>query len=378
MSNNLKKTRRAHLRELVALHLISNLGAQRIRLLLQAVDNPQDIFRMDRGHLQSINGVGPATAAEVVSFNDWDEVDRVIKRAEKLGVELMTYWDEDYPSLLREIYDPPILLWIKGNRNALNNDSIAVVGTRRASRYGLDMAERFSTGLAETGLTIVSGLALGIDGAAHKAVVECGGCTVGVLGSGIDKIYPNKHIRLAHNIIDSGGAVISEFPVGTNPDAGNFPVRNRIVSGLSLGTLVVESGLEGGSMITAKSAIDQNREVFVIPHSLGNANSEGCNSLIKRSMGKLVQNVDDILEEIEVHLQVSRNHRSAVTEKNWESKDLDDLSVTICEKLAEGPIHIDRLAELLGMQTHKLLPKLLQLEMQKCIRQSAGKNFELI
>lgn len=378
MLENRKKTQRAHLRELVALYLVPNLGAQRIRLLLQAFDHPQDIFRADSDELQYINGIGSATAEDIISFNEWDEADRVIERAGEIGAELMTYWDDDYPALLREIYDPPMLLWIKGDRKVLSNKSIAIVGTRKAGGYGRDMAKEFAIGLSAAGLTIVSGLALGIDGVAHRATVEAGGCTIAVLGSGIDNIYPNRHVRLAHDIIDSGGAVISEFPLGTKPDAGNFPVRNRIVSGVSLGTLVVESGLKGGSMITARSALDQNREVFVIPHPLNKANSEGCNSLIKRSTGKLVQNIEDILVEIEVHLSPNPGRHAIVKEKNWKSKELDALSVTICEALEEGALHIDHLAEALDIQTHKLLPRLLELEMQECIRQSAGKEFELI
>ncbi len=373
-----QKTQRAHLRELVALYLVPNLGAQRIRLLLQAFEHPQDIFRADREELQYIKGIGLATAEDITSFNSWDEADKLIERAGKIGADLMTYWDEDYPPLLREIYDPPMLLWIKGDRKTLTNDSVAIVGTRKAGRYGREMAKKFAAGLTAAGITVVSGLALGIDGAAHKATVEAGGCTIAVLGSGIDNIYPGSHRQLTRNIIESGGAVISEFPLGTIPDAGNFPVRNRIVSGLSLGTLVVESGLKGGSMITARSAIDQNREVFVIPHPLNQPNSEGCNALIKRSMGKLVQNIEDILVEIEVHLNSTPGQHTIIKEKNWKSKDLDSLSITICETLEEGPLHIDSLAEELDIRTHKLLSKLLELEMQECIKQNAGKEFELV
>lgn len=378
MLKNQKKTQRAHLRELVALYLVPNLGAQRIRLLLQAFDHPQDIFRADREELQYIKGIGLSTAEDITSFNSWDETDKLIERTGKIGAELMTYWDDDYPPLLREIYDPPMLLWIKGNRKVLRNDSIAIVGTRKAGKYGRKMAREFAAGLAAAGITVVSGLALGIDGAAHKSTVEAGGCTIAVLGSGIDNIYPNSHKQLNRDIIESGGAVISEFPLGTKPDAGNFPVRNRIVSGLSLGTLVVESGLKGGSMITARSAIDQNREVFVIPHPLNQPNSEGCNSLIKRSMGKLVENIEDILIEIEVHLNSIPEQHTVAKKKNWKSKDLDSLSTSICEVLEEGPLHIDSLAEELGVRTPKLLSKLLELEMQECIKQNAGKEFELV
>lgn len=374
---NQEKITTAPVREFVALHLIPNLGAQRIRLLLQAVDHPQDIFRLDRLQLQSIYGIGPKTAEDILAFNNWKKVDQVLQKTQRVGAELITYWDEGYPPLLREIYDPPILLWILGDRNALQTDSIAIVGTRKAGRYGKESAGQFARELTSQGITIVSGLAYGIDAAAHRATVEAGGCTVAVLGSGIDNIYPSNHIGLASDIVDTGGAVISEFPLGTAPDAGNFPMRNRIVSGMSLGTLVAASGIDGGSMITAKSAIDQNREVFVVPHPIGTPNSIGCNSLIQRGMGKLVQSVEDILAEIEVHISKGDTQVKQPEEPKWKSMDLDELSTGICELLEEDALHIDALAEELKVETHRVLPKLLELEMQQCIRQTVGKNFEL-
>lgn len=384
MNHQEKTPKKTLVRELIALHLISNLGARRIRLLMQAAGHPQDIFRMDRRELQSIHGIGPKTAEQIVSFDDWPEVDRILQKTERIGAVLMTLWDEDYPPLLREIYDPPLLLWIKGNRRALHTDSVAIVGTRKAGQYGRDASRHFARELSKRGITITSGLAYGIDGAAHRATVAAGGCTVGVLGSGIDIIYPAAHKKLAADIIDTGGAIISEFPLGTDPDAGNFPVRNRIVSGMSLGTLVVASGIAGGSMITAKLALDQNREVFVVPHPIGTPNAIGCNNLIQRGMGKLVQDVEDILEEIEVHLS-KRDDEGREEEAGddlagsprWRSLELDELSTDICKTLQDNPLHIDDLAERVGVESHKLLPALLELEMQECIRQISGKNFEL-
>lgn len=364
-------------REFVALHLIPNLGAQRIRLLLQAVDHPQEIFRLDRLQLQSIYGIGPKTAEDILAFNNWKKVDHILQKTHRVGAELMTYWDEDYPPLLREIYDPPILLWINGSRKVLQNDCVSIVGTRKAGRYGKESAEQFARELTGQGLTIVSGLAYGIDAAAHRATVKAGGCTVAVLGSGIDNIYPTSHIGLASDIVDTGGAVISEFPLGTEPDARNFPVRNRIVSGMSLGTLVAASGIDGGSMITAKSAIDQNREVFVVPHPIGTPNAIGCNSLIQRGMGKLVQSVEDILAEIEIHISKENTQKGRSEDSKWKSLNLDELSRDICQLLEEQDLHIDALADQLEVETHDLLPKLLDLEMQQCVRQTAGKNFEL-
>lgn len=364
-------------RELTALHLIKNLGAQRIRLLLQSVNHPQLIFRLKRHELESIPGIGPKTASDIAGFNDWDEVDRIIEKTHSIGAEIMTFWDDDYPVLLREIYDPPMMLWIKGDRKVLNSEGIAVVGTRRVGKYGQEMARKFSDGLCKKGLTVYSGLAYGVDGVAHKAAVESGGETVAVLGSGIDWIYPSDHKGLAAEIVNSGGAVISEFPMGTAPEMGNFPVRNRIVSGMSLGTLVIASGIKGGSMITARSALDQNREVFVIPHPIGRVSGEGCNSLIQNGMGKLVLNVEDILQEIDVHLSGEEPTEENTKKNGWRELELGELEMQICELLEESSYHIDTLAEKLERESYQLLPQLLELEMKNCVHQTAGKNFEL-
>lgn len=380
--NHQEKIPKGPIREFVALHLIPRLGAQRIRLLLQFVDHPQDIFRLSRRKLQSIDGIGPKISQNIVTFDNWEKVDHVIAKTRGVGANIITYWEEDYPPLLREIHDPPILLWINGNRKALRNDSVAIVGTRRAGQYGKETAQYFARDLVEEGLTVISGLAYGIDGAAHRETVEAGGCTIAVLGSGIDNIYPSKHKGLAADIVESGGAVISEFPLGTAPDAGNFPVRNRIVSGMSLGTLVAASGIDGGSMITAKLALDQNREVFVVPHPIGTPNAVGCNSLIQRGMGKLVQSVEDVLEEIEVHLQrkdcVQEGDKEHLVKMGWRTRELDELGVRICKALELEINNVDKLAEKLDMKTHELMPKLLELELEGCVRQNAGKGFELI
>lgn len=364
------------IREYLALGLVPNLGASRIKLLMQTVNHPQEIFRLSSKKLQTIDGIGQVVANSIQKFNDWDEVDKLLDKTEACGAQIITFQDEVYPKLLREIYDPPILLWVKGDPTVLSTHGVAVVGTRRSTDYGLKKAEEFATALVQKGLTVVSGLAYGVDASAHRAALAAGGKTVAVLGSGVDNIYPGKHRELAKAIWESGGAVISEFPPGTNPDAGNFPVRNRIVSGLTLGTLVIESGLEGGSMITARSALDQNREVFAIPHSLDNQNGKGCNAIIKRGWGKLVQDIEDLTVELPVKL--SEEDRSAhKQEPKWRSVELDELAVSICSLLEEEASHIDKMSEKLALPPHALLPKLLELEMLECIRQTAGKNFEL-
>lgn len=370
------KIQRKHLREYIALSLVPKVGAQRIRLLLQKVDQPREIFRMSQKEIEQIEGFGEVLAKSIVTFENWERVDQILEQSERTGAQIITYQDEAYPRLLRETYDPPILFWLKGNKAVLNSPGVAVVGTRRATSYGVKKAKDFTVELVKNGLTVVSGLAYGIDSAAHQATLASGGKTIAVLGSGIDIIYPHRNLALAKEIAERGGAVISEFPLGTKPDMGNFPVRNRIVSGMTLGTLVVESGLKGGSMITAQSALTQNREVFVVPHALDKANGIGCNHLIKRGAGKLVQSVNDIIEEIPVH-QVEESAKVS-GEMKWKSLELDDFSKAICASLEADSMHIDELAESLEVKSHHLLSKLLELEMLECVRQRAGKNFELI
>ncbi len=371
-------------RVILALTSLPGVGAQKIRLLLGAVYRPEEVFELSYKDLTDIPGVGPHLAKTVTNFKDWSVVDKLIDQAEKSGASLISIEMEAYPELLRQLPEAPLLLWVKGHAESLKTNAIAVVGTRNPTSYGKKMTAKVVPEMVEAGLTITSGLAYGIDTEAHRVCVDRGGTTVAVLGSGIDRVYPNSNIPLAHRIIDHGGAVITEFPPGTKPDAGNFPVRNRVVSGLSLGTLVVESDTEGGSMITAGVSLDQSREVFAIPHSLDQLKGQGGNKLIKNSQAKLVQHSSDILTEL------NRFYRDPFSEAEappavqkakpaWqEIADLDEQSKLVCTLLSDGPLHIDTLCEQTGVPTDKLLVKLLELEFGGCVRQNAGKYFELM
>ncbi|MAO63593.1 MAG: DNA-protecting protein DprA [Balneola sp.] len=372
MQNNRKK-----LRVLVALSIIPGFGCRRVFNLIRHVDEPEKIFSLSKRELRAVEGIGEASALSLLSFDDWDKVDEIITQTEKNGSEIITLVDPEYPPLLKQIYDPPVLFWMKGNPESLSKPGMAVVGTRNTSPYGRNMAKKLTGELAEEGLCIFSGLAYGIDAIAHKTALEHNAPTVAVLGSGIDNLYPQKNADLANQIVKSGGAVITEFPLGAKPDAGNFPVRNRIVSGMSLGVLVVESGLKGGSMITADLGLDQNREVFAVPHPLTNASGTGCNYLIKRGAAKLVQTVDDIFEELPVAYSDEVHEESASNKPNWRDEELDEMSVKICEILEEKARQVDDLAEEVGLNTSQLLVKLLQLEMEDLVLQRAGKIFEL-
>ncbi|GAB5408145.1 MAG: DNA-processing protein DprA [Balneolaceae bacterium] len=375
----MQKNSNQNLRTLLALSLISGLGSKRIKLLVKAFNDPSKIFKLTKTELRSVESIGEASALSILAFKKWDEVDHILKETEKNKSQIITIADPEYPRLLKQIYDPPALFWLKGNPEVLSEPGIGVIGTRNATPYGKKMAENLSKEMGEKGLCIFSGLAHGVDAIAHKAALDSGAPTVAVLGSGIDNLYPRENAGLANRIVKEGGAVITEFPLGTNPDAGNFPVRNRIVSGMSLGVLVVESGIKGGSMITADLALDQNREVFAVPHALDNLYGTGCNYLIKTGAAKLVQTVDDILEE----LPIDQGKKSSSTKKElpnpklWKEEELDELSQKVCEFLEKGENQIDTISDELGINTSRLLVTLLQLEMKDLVIQKVGKVFSL-
>lgn len=373
------KNSNPNLRTFLALSLISGLGSKRIKLLANAFDDSSQIFSLSKTELRSVETIGEASALSILAFKRWDEVDQIIKATEKVKARIITIADPEYPSLLKQIYDPPALFWVKGNHEALSKPGVGVIGTRHATSYGKKTAEKLSKDLGEEGLCIFSGLAHGIDAISHKAALDVGAPTVAVLGSGIDNLYPRENADLANRIVKEGGAVITEFSLGTMPDAGNFPVRNRIVSGMSMGVLVVESGIKGGSMITADLALDQNREVFAVPHSLENLSGSGCNYLIKTGAAKLVQTVDDILDE----LPIDQGEKSSSTKKElpspklWKDEELDELSKKVCEFLESGEAQIDAIADELELNTSQLLVTLLQLEMKGLVVQKVGKIFSL-
>ncbi|PKD42905.1 DNA-protecting protein DprA [Rhodohalobacter barkolensis] len=361
---------------MIALSLVPEMGPGRAKKLLQltGVESADQLFDLNIRDYLKADGIGKQVSKYLSEFDDWEAVDKILLRTEKIAATLIAFDDDHYPKLLKHIYDPPLILWCKGDLSVLDEPGIAVVGTRNPGSYGLKQSEYWSQKLVQNGITVNSGLAYGVDAKAHQTAVENGGKTVAVLGSGIDVIYPAKNKPLAKRIIDSGGLIMSEFPPGTKPDAGNFPGRNRIVSGMSHGVLVVESGVKGGSMITARYALDQNREVFVVPHQLGYIKGKGCNYLIQNGQGKLVRDIDDILEEISV--ETNTNKPSEKTVSTWRSLSLTDDESKLCEMLDGKSLHIDQISEITGQPTFKLLPQMLTLELKGAITQKAGKYFE--
>lgn len=354
--------------------MIPNIGPHRIRLLLDRAGSASELFEQSAETLEEIPGFGPLLAGRIRSFDRWREADQILKRTEVCKAHLIAIDDPAYPPLLKEIYDAPPLLWARGDLTALHQPGIAVIGTRRPDRYGLDQAETWTRNIVRSGLAVYSGLAWGIDAAAHKTALETNGVTVGVLGSGIDRIYPPGHKSLVKRMTEEGGVVVTEYPPGTRPSPEHFPVRNRIVSGMSRGVLVIQSGVKGGSMITARSALDQNREVFVVPHPLGSKNGEGCNYLIRSGQGKLVERVEDLLEEI--RWEPLRKTGQPENVKSLLQK-FSEPEQKVCKVLESGPLHLDLLPDKTGLRPGDLNSLLLSLELRGVIRQKAGRYYEL-
>ena len=362
------------LHHLIALTLVPGVGPARVQALLAAFGTAKTVLQMPARRLQAVGGVGPQTAKALAAFDDWDEVERQLAAAARVGAWALPLGDARYPRLLAETYDPPPLLWVLGTMPEDDSRALAIVGTRRVSAYGRQAAERFGFDVARAGWTVVSGLAYGVDAAAHQAALDAGGRTVAVLGSGVDRIYPSRHTRLARAIVDGGGAVLSEFPLGTKPDATNFPRRNRIVAGLSRGVLVAEAHTTGGALITAHCALGQNREVFAVPAPLFGDVGQGANRLLQQG-ATLAESADAVLAVLEPQLDGPASGQAPAAPSPSPRPVLTRAEQTVYDALSAEPLHIDRLSEQAGLDTPSLLVTLLGLEFKGLVRQMAGKQF---
>ena len=364
----------AERRAMVALSLIPGIGSGRMRSLMSRMGSAQAALGASAAALASVPGVGPELALQIASADCGEAVEKQWARAEEVGAKMVAPGDPNYPFLLRQIDDPPAFLWVRGSLPVENGPgrALAVVGTRRMSPYGARVAEELTGALVREGFLIVSGLAYGVDAAAHQAALDADGRTIAVLGSGVDRIYPAQHRRLAEAVIEKG-ALLSEFALGAPPDGAHFPRRNRIVSGLALGALIVEAYEEGGALITARLALEQNREVFAAPGSVHNPASAGAHRLIQKGEAKLVQRVEDILEELQLASEASPRAAKPVPALGAEEK-------ILCRALADaaGPVHINTLCLAADMEPPAALAHLLDLELKGVVRQMAGKKFFLI
>jgi DNA processing protein len=354
---------------LLKLAAVPGISSIRLRALVNHFKTPDAVFAASFHELTQVNGVDTKIAMKIRQFTNGEEfVQQQCTKLEQAEAQVITFWDAEYPEALKNIYYPPALLFIRGTLTENDKHAVAIVGTRRASDYGLHIAQKFATELAQHGVTIISGLAYGIDAAAHTAALNAGGRTIAVLGSGVDMIYPPENAKLADRI-RANGCFLSEYPMGTEAHPKNFPARNRIISGLALGTLIVESGLDGGAMITAQFALDQDREVFAIPGHLTAKKSEGPNYLIKEGRAILVQSVDDVLCELELKLKPLAGKREE------QRHDLSLFEATVLNVMTQEPTHIDTIVDSSNLSTSDVLVTLLTLEFKGLVRQMAGKMF---
>lgn len=357
------------LRYWIALSMLQDIGPVGSRKLLSVFITPERIFDAGIDTLLSVEGIGINRAKNIKEFSLWEDVEKRIKVMEKRGIKAVSFGEPSYPEMLREIEDAPVVIYIKDDTQPQDRYAIAIVGSRKPTPYGTSVAEIFSEGLASMGFTIVSGMARGIDAISHKGALRAGGRTVAVLGSGLDVPYPPENKGLMDKIASSG-CVISEFPPGTPPDKENFPKRNRLISGLSLGVLVVEATSDSGSLITAGCAIEQGREVFAVPGNITLPTSEGTNELIRRG-AVLTRKAEDIVEELAPVLKgFIRSKEKAKIEITDEEKDL-------CNLLSGEPRHVDVISRESGLPASKVLGILLGLELKGAIKQTTGKRFYL-
>lgn len=325
----------------LALRLVPRLAVHK-KLALVQVHGITALFSLPiSSPLTSANSLTPKQLS-AFNYPNWSLIDEIINNSNRCDSEIITFDDPQYPRALKQIYDPPLVIFLQGNKQLLNQSQLAIVGSRSASVNGRETAFNLAQQLVENSLVITSGLALGIDACAHRGALTANASTIAVVASGLDKVYPARHRTLAQQIISQKGAIISEFLPGTLPKAGHFPKRNRIISGLSLGVLVVEAELKSGSLITARCALEQNREVFSIPSTINNPQAKGCHWLIKQG-AKLVEEVADIVGELTF---LDRNTLDINKHKNSQ----DTVNKAIVQKKANKDLCVDELLASVGFE----------------------------
>ncbi|MCM8797411.1 MAG: DNA-processing protein DprA [Candidatus Omnitrophica bacterium] len=359
------------LEALVSLNMVGGIGSVRLKRLLEFFGKPEAILDASPEKLMAVSGIGEETAYKIHSFQK-NALEREFILAKRDNLKILTQEDRGYPESLKNIYDPPIVLYIKGELKEEDKYSLAIVGCRRASFYGLRNAERFAFELANCGFTVISGMARGIDTASHHGALKAKGRTIAVLGSGLGNIYPPENKELSEDI-SANGAVISEFPIEEKPLRQNFPRRNRLISGLSLGVLVVEAGQNSGALITADFALEQGREVFSLPGEIDSRGAFGTNRLIKEG-AKPVLSVDDILEELiipgrQAHCKVAAPVISAT------NMGLEKEEAIVYNLIQRQPVGLDELIETAGIGLSDIMGTLLKLQMKRLIRELPGKQF---
>jgi DNA processing protein len=360
----------------IALNKMEGVGPVRVRALMEHFGDISSIFQADEAALREARLIGPELARRIVAQRDRLDPEGEVRAAAKLGAHLITPVHPAYPELLRSIHDPPLALYVRGELLARDKHAIAIIGTRECSHYGQQVADRLAFQLAKRGYTVVSGLARGIDTAAHAGALKAGGRTLAVIGSALDRLYPPENAELAERIA-AQGAVLSEFPLGTEPGRTTFPMRNRIVAGLSQGVVVVEAAPGSGAMITVEEATAQGRSVFAVPGRIDSPLSRGCHQLIKQG-AKLVESADDIVEEFEYLLPPSGLNPPAAKsapapEQVRPPLNLNPAEQALVDALEHGPLIIDDLIRRTGLRSAQVSSLLIGLEMKRAIKLLPGK-----
>ena len=378
------------IRDWVELNMTPGIGPRAAAKLLERFGSAEAVYRATRAELEQLR-LTPEAVDTIIARDLQSRADAEITAVKKLGGDILLLDDGVYPPPLREIYDPPIVLYVKGAwSECLDQPCIGVVGSRRCSTYGQNAATMLARDLAQRAVTVVSGFARGIDAAAHRGALDAGGRTVAVLGTGIDEVYPRDHKKLAGEILDRGGALVSQFPLGTPPVSENFPYRNRIISGLSLGVVIVEAAENSGSLITARLAMEQNREVFAVPGNITSRNSFGTNYLIKGAGAKLVQQWQDVAAELppqiaarllpppfsEQKLSGQKKESSFTDCLSFVPDGLSTAETSVFKLLTpDSPAHVDWLFEESKLPIPELTAALLSLEIRELVRALPGRCF---
>jgi len=363
----------------LALTLTPGIAARLSARLLREYGSPEGVFRAPLTGIEACNVPAPAAQAIFKKQLFW-RAEKELDALRKVGGKLVNWKEPEYPQALLQIYDPPVMLYVQGDAQVLNSPSLSIVGTRRPTVYGSQMAERMGRELAARGLTIVSGLARGIDAIAHQGATAVGGRAIGVLGTGIDVCYPKENKKLYEKVLERG-AIVSEFPTGSHPAPENFPVRNRIIAGIPLGAIIVEGKQYSGSLITARLAMEFGREVFGVPGNVTQEVSFAPNLLIKQG-AKLVTNAEDVIEELPTPVRAALVKAEAVESEQRNLLVADGLS-TVQRKIyellsAEESRHIDDIVDTSGLNSSEVLATLFDLEMQGIVRQLPGKQFNKV
>jgi len=358
---------------LVALNMVEHVGPVRVRQLLEHFGEPPAILNASKAQLLRVAGIGEETAEAIANWESAVDLAGELKRIKDFGCHILIQTDEEYPPLLRQIYDPPIVLYVKGSLTAKDKNAVAMVGSRQTTHYGLEISRKLGYQLGYLGVTVVSGGARGIDTAAHQGALNAKGRTIAVLGTGINIVFPAENAELFERIM-ANGAMLTQFPFNRTADKQSFPIRNRIVAGMTLGTVVVEANLTSGALITANFATEYGRQIFAVPGRIDSPRSKGCHELIRQG-AKLCEGVEDILSEFEYLFPTSNRPKGASDTGVLPALTLSENEQKIYDTLSKEESNIDEVIRHSGLPSSVVSVALLGLEMKRLVRQLPGKLF---